>query len=60
MKAGRRIGSANEALLREALDHHASATKCIKDVLDSNDGDEPDDDDDARRCRRRSWRRTSR
>lgn len=46
-KSGRRISRANEALLRKAMDHHASATKCIKDVLDSND-DDPDDDDDDR------------
>lgn len=47
-KSGRRISSANEALLREAMDHHASATKCIKDVLDSNvpAEDNPDGDDD--------------
>lgn len=46
-KAGRRISTANEALLKQAMDHHASATQCIKDVLDSNaspDG-EPDADD---------------
>jgi len=42
-KSGRRISSANEALLREAMGHHESATKCIQDVLGSND--EPDADD---------------
>lgn len=42
-KAGRRISSANEALLREAMDHHESATKCIKDVLDSNAAADTDD-----------------
>lgn len=41
-KAGRRISAANEAKLREALDHHESASACIKDVLASN---ETDDDD---------------
>lgn len=35
-KAGRRISSANEDLLKKAVDHHESATKCIKDVLASN------------------------
>lgn len=50
VKSGRKISSANEALLRKAMDHHASATECIKAVLDSNaaaepDGDEPDADD---------------
>lgn len=45
-KAGRRISSANEAKLREAMDHHQAATKCIKDVLDSNATADPDDDDD--------------
>ncbi len=45
-KAGRRISSANEALLREAMGHHESATKCVKSVLDSNAAEpEPDDDD---------------
>jgi HK97 family phage prohead protease len=42
-KAGRRISGANEALLRTAMDHHESATKCIKDVLASNETAEPDD-----------------
>lgn len=45
-KSGRRISSANEALLREAMDHHDCATKCIKQVLDSNTSDDDDDDDD--------------
>lgn len=51
-KAGRKISKANEARLKEAMDHHVSATQCIKDVLDNNaadDGDgndpEPDADD---------------
>jgi HK97 family phage prohead protease len=48
VKAGRRISSANEALLRKAMDHHESATKCIKDVLCGNEPDEDDDDDDGR------------
>jgi HK97 family phage prohead protease len=47
-KAGRRISSANEAKLKEAMDHHASATQCIKDVIASNEPDdnEPDNDPD--------------
>lgn len=44
-KAGRRISSANAALLKQAMDHHASATDCLKQVLDSNEPDEPDADD---------------
>lgn len=44
-KAGRRISSANEALLKKAMDHHESATKCIKDVLASNTTDDDPDDD---------------
>jgi phage head maturation protease len=43
-KSGRRISAANEALLRDAMDHHASATKCIKDVLDEAAELEPDTD----------------
>jgi len=47
VKAGRRISAANQAKLQEAMDHHASATQCIKDVLASNEpDDEPDDDGD--------------
>ena len=45
VKSGRRISDANAAKLNEALDHHASAMKCIKDVLASNEPDEPDEDD---------------
>jgi HK97 family phage prohead protease len=45
-KSGRKISGANEALLQKAMDHHASATKCIKDVLDSNAAADPDGDDD--------------
>jgi HK97 family phage prohead protease len=45
-KSGRRISRANEALLREAMDHHASATKCIKDVLDSNAAADPDEEEE--------------
>jgi len=45
-KSGRRISSANEALLKTAMDHHASATQCIKDVLDSNAAADPDGDGD--------------
>ena len=44
-KAGRRISAANQELLQKAMDHHASATQCIKDVLASNASEEPDDDD---------------
>jgi HK97 family phage prohead protease len=44
-KAGRRISSANEAKLREAMGHHASASQCIKDVLATNAVDEDMDDD---------------
>ena len=44
-KAGRRISAANQDLLRKAMDHHASASECIKQVLDSNESDEPDEDD---------------
>jgi hypothetical protein len=44
-KSGRKISSANAALLQKAMDHHESATKCIKDVLASNTTDDPDDDD---------------
>lgn len=47
-KSGRAISSANEALLREALGHHESATKCIQDVLDGNrPGDDPDGNGDG-------------
>jgi HK97 family phage prohead protease len=50
-KSGRKISNANAAKLKEAMDHHESMGKCIKDVLDSNmpdDGpdDEPDSDPD--------------
>lgn len=45
IKSGRRISNANAALLQEAMDHHASATKCIKDVLASNATDEPETDE---------------
>jgi hypothetical protein len=46
-KSGRKISNANAAKLKEAMDHHESATKCIKDVLDSNAADEdPDDGED--------------
>lgn len=47
LKAGRRISRANEALLREAMDHHASATKNIQDVLDSITSDDDEIDGDA-------------
>jgi HK97 family phage prohead protease len=54
IKSGRRISSANEALLRKAMDHHdacaksmGDASNCIRDVLDSivpdDDGDPEDD-----------------
>lgn len=45
-KSGRKISSANEAKLKQAMDHHESATKCIKDVLDSNAAADPDGDGD--------------
>lgn len=53
-KSGRKISSANQALLQKAIDHHESAaasamaaTKCIKDVLASNaTGEDPEDGDD--------------
>ncbi len=44
-KSGRKISSANEAKLKEAMDHHASASQCIKDVLDSNAADDSDSND---------------
>lgn len=43
-KSGRRISNANEALLKKAMDHHESATMCIKDVLASNATDEDPDE----------------
>jgi hypothetical protein len=49
LKSGRRISAANQELLQKAMDHHASATDCIKSVLASNaagDGDPDDDVDD--------------
>jgi HK97 family phage prohead protease len=46
-KAGRKISNANEALLQKAMDHHASATECIKDVLASNAAADPDGDNDV-------------
>lgn len=45
-KSGRRVSSANEALLKKAMEHHDSATRCIKDVLASNESGSPDDDGD--------------
>jgi HK97 family phage prohead protease len=48
IKAGRAISSANAALLQEAMDHHESATKCIKAVLGSaSDDPDADGDDDT-------------
>jgi HK97 family phage prohead protease len=47
VKAGRRISAANKELLQKAMDHHESATACIKQVLDSNETDENDPDDDG-------------
>jgi HK97 family phage prohead protease len=44
-KSGRRISNANEALLKQAMDHHESASKCIKDVLASNATDDEDPDE---------------
>lgn len=39
-KAGRKISGANEALLKKAMDHHASASQCLQEVLDSNAAEE--------------------
>ena len=54
LKSGRRISSANEALLRKAMDHHAACMKsmgdmsqCVKDVIDSIGPDDDEDDPDA-------------
>lgn len=44
-KSGRKISKANEVKLKQAMDHHESASKCIKDVLESNAADEESDDD---------------
>ena len=53
IKAGRAVSAANAELLQKAMDHHASATECIKSVLagsapDDGDGNdnEPDNDPD--------------
>lgn len=46
-KSGRSISKANQALLQKAMDHHESATKCIKDVLGSNETDEDPDEGDG-------------
>lgn len=46
VKAGRKVSAANEALLMKAMDHHASATECLKQVLASNTPDDPDMDGD--------------
>jgi len=47
-KAGRKISKANEALLMKAMDHHASASQCLQEVLDSNAAEEdPEDDAEA-------------
>ena len=60
LRSGRAISADNEALLREAIDHHGSATKCIKDVLDSNDGMNWDPDEDKRAPARRPLLRSGR
>lgn len=44
LRAGRRISAANEAMLKQAMDHHEQATACIKSVLD--DAADPASDDD--------------
>jgi HK97 family phage prohead protease len=44
-KSGRKISNANAALLQKAMDHHASATQCIKDVLGGDMADDPDGDE---------------
>jgi HK97 family phage prohead protease len=46
-KSGRKISATNQALLKQAMDHHESATKCIKDVLDSNATAEDPEEDEA-------------
>ncbi len=46
-KSGRKISSANAALLQKAMDHHESMGKCIKEVMDSNAASDPDGDDDT-------------
>ena len=64
VRSGRSISAANEALLREAIDHHGSATKCIEDVLDGNmpavddptDGENPLVDDQADKAQREGRR----
>lgn len=43
-KSGRKLSSASEALVREAMDHHVSATKCLQTLLDSNATVEPADE----------------
>lgn len=46
-RSGRRVSSANEALIRQAMDHHASASACLQKVLDSNaTAEDPDGDGD--------------
>jgi hypothetical protein len=45
-KSGRRISAPTRQSCSEAMDHHESATKCIKDVLASNESDEHEPDDD--------------
>jgi HK97 family phage prohead protease len=45
-KAGRKISSANAALLAKAMEHHESMGACIKQVQDSNAADDPDGDND--------------
>jgi HK97 family phage prohead protease len=44
-KSGRRISNANTALLQKAMEHHDSATQCLKDVLASNTPDDDPEDD---------------
>jgi HK97 family phage prohead protease len=61
LRSGRSISAANEAKLREAMDHHASATKCVKDVLDSNVVADPDEEETAAlESRRRARQREAR
>lgn len=43
VRAGRKISAANEARIKEAMDHHQMATACLKEVLNNND---PDGDGD--------------
>jgi hypothetical protein len=45
-KAGRRVSAATKAKLEEAMGHHDAVGKCIKDLMDDGNDDEPDGDAD--------------